>query len=152
MVEMIRSHAPSEGSRILIVSPPTINVPLLEKEGAGEMRSPEISARYAKTVMEVAGNFEKTDATIGSLDFYHILEASISADTQGSVKDYLRDGLHLGPKVLTTLLLKSGKVLKVSQGNQVLYNAIMDKLQAEWPDVAPRGVPLMVSTSFGAIL
>ena len=66
------------------------------------MRSLEVSAGYAEAVMGVAREFEKIDETIGSLDFYHIMEAKISADIQGSVKDYLRDGLHLGPKVLTT--------------------------------------------------
>jgi len=126
MINMIRLHAPSEGSRILIISPPTIDPPLLEKEGAGGMRSLEVSAGYAEAVMGVAREFEKTDATIGSLDFYHILEAKISADIQGSVKDYLRDGLHLGPK-----------------GNQVLYNAITEKVMEKWPDVAPKNTPLM---------
>jgi len=126
MINTIRSRATSEGSRILIVSPPTINLPLLEKEGAGGMRTLGVSARYAETVMGVAREFEKIDPNVGSLDFYHILEARISADTQSSVKDYLRDGLHLGPK-----------------GNKVLYNAITEKVQAEWPDVAPTGVPLM---------
>ena len=149
---MILLHTPSDGSRILIISPPTIDLSLLEIEGAGEMRSPTVSAEYAEAVMGIAREFEKSAATIGSLDFYHLLEAKISTDIHGSVKDYLRDGLHLGPKVFTSLLFKSNKQLKVSQGNQELYKAITEKVKEKWPDVAPKNLPLIVSTLCEATL
>jgi hypothetical protein len=105
MINLIYLRAQSEEGRILIISPPTIDIPLLEKVGAGDMRSSEVSAKYAATVMDVAREFERLDPTIGSLDFYHILEDKISADNEGSVKDYLSDGLHLGPKVICALLM-----------------------------------------------
>ncbi|TGZ85737.1 SGNH hydrolase [Ascodesmis nigricans] len=122
-------------TRILLVSPPPIDVEMLKQYGprGGADRSAEVMVAYADAVLEVGQQLAK-DHDVAVLDFHELL--SVTATTQVvnpsasrpvSLREYSTDGLHLGPK-----------------GYKVLFEAIQDIIERVWPDLTPENLPMKV--------
>ncbi|KAI5804980.1 SGNH hydrolase-type esterase domain-containing protein [Geopyxis carbonaria] len=117
--------------KVLVLSPPPIDKRLLESHGprGGADRDLGVTRSYASAAKEVVevGKWN----SVGFLDFYELLweelknEGLIAGNDLNLVKEYLTDGLHLGPK-----------------GYELMYDTIMKKIKQDWPEICPEGLSM----------
>ncbi|KAI5848259.1 SGNH hydrolase-type esterase domain-containing protein [Tricharina praecox] len=134
MIKMIRENERSQHSRILFITPPPIDREMLGKyhRRKGADRSFDVTAEYAAAVKDLILDLGTDDSHLGVLDFYTVFmkkvaNAPLNDEGSPSLREYLTDGLHLGPK-----------------GYQLLYGAFMVHVENHWPEILPKNIPLMV--------
>jgi len=106
MAKMIRENDHSRHSRILFLTPPPIDREMLGKyhRRKGADRSFDVTAEYAAATKSVILDLRSVDDNIGVLDVYTVFmeqatDTPLNDDGTPSLRKYLTDGLHLGPKV-----------------------------------------------------
>lgn len=125
MVQMIRAHKKTAHSRILLVTPPPIDIELLKQMGprGGKDRSAQSTNAYADVVRNVALDLcGSENSKILLVDFHKELLGKLDVQVSpDGLKTYLEDGLHLNLAVWRTVH---------SSGNNGsgAYNALRDTM------------------------
>ncbi|KAF8421262.1 SGNH hydrolase-type esterase domain-containing protein [Tirmania nivea] len=136
MITELRAHPITQTSKILVVTPPPIYVPLLLQNASreGKARDYKVTRQYVDAALAVAEDFHE-DTGITAIDFHHLIELETSygcslmveiedKNVRSALDGIFTDGLHLGWK-----------------GYDILYKKIITEIGRRWPELTPEKVP-----------
>ncbi|KAL7269244.1 hypothetical protein RUND412_008103 [Rhizina undulata] len=142
MISLIRDSPGTSSAKILVLTPPPINVPLLTKCG-GKDRTYETTREYAREVLEVVKEAKKKEGPmVAGVDLFHAFEAAIEkqraemgrrkreGEVEGWIEEWLVDGVHLGAK-----------------GYELMFQEIMAAVGKNWKEILPENLKLKVCPS-----
>ncbi|CAO2654742.1 Nn.00g114750.m01.CDS01 [Neocucurbitaria sp. VM-36] len=162
-IETILSQDAMSQTKIVLITPPPINIPAPSKNDAmteEEVENANTSMkkaspyktymskkRYAVGIMRVAGEYEKTGRVVG-LDFWHAMEAAGLKEYE-SVDGGRKEDSHNEPMPLGCGLIGAkdfgdgwftdGLHLDV-KGYKVLSEALLKRITTQWPELAPESL------------
>ncbi|KAF9694454.1 hypothetical protein EKO04_007303 [Ascochyta lentis] len=150
-VETVLTQDAMSDTKIVLITPPPINIPSPDSVGIGESEIEQLNAlkkkqrgyrtymskkRYAEQIMLIAGDYEETGRVIG-LDFWGEL-ANKRLEEVGENYDEERlpgSGLY-GARAFDDGYFTDGLHLD-KKGYNVLSKALYESMLAKWPELAP---------------
>lgn len=121
MITELRAHPITQPSKILVITPPPVYIPLLRQNAPreGKDRDYKVTRQYADAALAVVKDFHK-DRGITAIDFHSLIELETSYGcsllvesedkiVRSALNSVFTDGLHLGWKVYNSIEQKPAR-------------------------------------------